>query len=78
VLDEKSRLKADLEKTQSDLLKKSQSADGDELRELEKRMESVKLEMESVRKVSFYYFFHVTMEKSSRPPANLVYYWEIT
>ncbi|CAB4008302.1 leucine zipper transcription factor 1 [Paramuricea clavata] len=52
VLDEKSKLKADLAKTQSELLTMSQSADGDELKELEKRMESVKLEMESVRKAS--------------------------
>lgn len=53
MLDEKSKLKADLAKTQSELLTKSQSANGEELKELEKRMESVKLEMESVRKVRF-------------------------
>lgn len=52
MLDEKSRLKADLAKTQSELITLSQSVDRDELKELEKRMESVKLEMESARKVS--------------------------
>lgn len=49
VLDEKSKLKADLQRTQSELLSRSQAARGDELRELEKKMESVKLEMESVK-----------------------------
>ena len=52
VLDEKSRLKADLAKTQSDLLMMSQSSDREDLKELEKRMDSVKLEMESVRKAN--------------------------
>ena len=58
MLDERGRLKADLAKTQSELLTKSQSADGDELKDLEKRMESVKLEMESVKKVSLYFFYY--------------------
>lgn len=52
MLDEKSKLKADLAKTQSELLAKARNAEGDELKELEMQMKSVKMEMETVKKVS--------------------------
>ena len=52
MLDERSKLKADLEKTQSQLSTMSQSGDGEEIKELERRMQTVTMEMENVRKVS--------------------------
>ncbi|XP_028415802.1 leucine zipper transcription factor-like protein 1 isoform X1 [Dendronephthya gigantea] len=52
VLDERSKLKADLEKTQSQLSTMSQSGDGEEIKELERRMQTVTMEMENVRKAS--------------------------
>lgn len=51
-MDEKSKLKADLQKTQSELLLRSQAVQGAELQKLEKQMESAKLQVESVKNVS--------------------------